>query len=373
MRSTDFDVIVCGLGAMGSATLLHLADRGHRVLGVDRFAPPHDRGSSHGRTRVIREAYFEHPVYVPLVQRAMSLWEALEERSGHALLRTTGALMLGPPGSRTVEGALRSAAEHGLPHERLTWEAVRRRFPAFHADDGVEGVWEPRAGALAVEACVQTQLGLARGAGARVHLDEPMLEWSPAGDGVEVRTASGRYAAGALVLALGAWLPEWMPRLPLEVERQVQLWFAPAADPALLRPGAFPVFIWERDDGATFYGLPDMGGGVKVARHRDGEATTAAELRRVVDEADVAEVRAFLAERIPAADGPLRDACVCPYTNTPDHHFLLDRHPEHPQVWLVSPCSGHGFKFAPAIGELVAGWVESGTAPPELAPFRLRR
>jgi sarcosine oxidase len=372
MLRKHLEVIVAGLGAAGSAVLLHLADRGVRALGLDRFTPPHTLGSSHGLTRVIREAYFEHPGYVPLVQRSFALWRALEERTGRALLHTTGAVTLGADGSEAVQGALRSAREHGIPYERLEAAQIRARFFALEPGPGVVGVWEPHAGALAVEACVQAHLDAARAGGAEVRFEEPVLGWREDGAGVEVETPRGRYVAGSLVLAAGAWMPGLVPSLPLQVERQVQCWFDTVGDPALLRPGRFPVFLWQQDDGSMFYGLPDLGDGVKVARHRGGERTTPAGVRRAVDLADVAEVRRFLADRIPVAAGPLRASSVCLYTNTPDHHFLIDRHPEQPGVWLVSPCSGHGFKFAPVVGERVAEWVVSGSPPPDLAPFRFR-
>jgi sarcosine oxidase len=265
MRTNHHDVIVAGLGAMGGATAYHLARRGIRVLGLDRFAPPHALGSSHGRTRVIRQAYFEHPAYVPLVQRAFTLWRELEAETGRALLRLTGAVMLGGPESEAVRGTLRSAVEHRLPHERLSADEVRRRFPAFRPDAEMVGVWEPAAGALAVEAGVRAHLEAARAAGAELRFGEPVLEWRAKGGGVEVVTERGLHSAGSLVLAAGAWMRELVDWLPLQIERQVQCWFRPAGDGALLRPGRCPVFLWELPNGMVFYGLPDFGEGVKAA------------------------------------------------------------------------------------------------------------
>lgn len=374
MTDARFDVIVAGLGAMGGAAAHHLARRGLRVLGFDRYAPPHALGSSHGRTRIIREAYFEHPVYVPLVQRAFALWRELEAEAGRALLRTTGALMLGRPDSQAVRGTLRSAEEHGLPYERLSAAELRERFPALRPAPETVGILEPRAGALDVEAAVRAHLDAAHGHGARLRFDEPVVDWGAAGGGAWVRTPAGRYHADALVLAAGAWMTELAPTLPLSVRRQVQLWFRPAREPDRLRPGAFPVFLWELAPERVFYGLPDLGDGVKVARHHGGAPVAAlAGVRRDVDPGDVAEVRGFLRQCIPAADGALLEASVCLYTNTPDGHFLIDRHPQHARVWLVSACSGHGFKFAPVVGEQIAAGVTTGRIAPELAPFRLAR
>jgi sarcosine oxidase len=357
---------------MGGATAFHLARRGLRVLGLDRFRLPHTLGSSYGRTRVIREAYFEHPSYVPLVQSATNLWRELEERSGRELLRVTGAAMLGSADSAAVRGSLASARQHGIPHECWSAEEVQRHFPALRPEPDMVAVWEPGAGALAVEDCVTAHLEAAQQSGAELRFDEAVLEWRASADGVEVVTEHGRFAAGALVLAAGAWMPTLVPWLPLTVTRQVQLWFRPAATAALLQPGRFPIFLWELPTGELFYGLPDFGDGVKAARHHGGEVSSALATRREVDDNDVSEVRRFLDRYIPAANGPMVEASVCLYTNTPSGHFLLDRHPEHPTVWLMSPCSGHGFKFAPAIGESIARGVVSNERPRELEFFGLQ-
>ena len=210
-----YDAIVVGLGAMGSAALRALSRRGWRVLGLDRFAPPHDRGSSHGQSRIIREAYFEDPSYVPLVRRAYLLWEELERESGRKLLLPTGGLMIGPPDGVLVAGALRSAREHQLAHECLDAIAMRKRFPIFHAGDEVVGVWEPRAGVLSPEASIEAFLTTARRHGAEVRVNEPALSWSAGETGVRVTTAGGRYAAGRLILCAGAWIPGLLRDLAL--------------------------------------------------------------------------------------------------------------------------------------------------------------
>lgn len=367
------DVVVIGLGAMGSAIARALARRGQRVVGLDRYAPPHTFGSSHGRSRIIREAYFEEPAYVPLVQRAYELWEELAAESGRPLLRRTGGLMIGPPESLLVRGARCSADAYRLPCEMLSAEEIHRRFPAFAPDPGTVGVLEPRAGVLFPEACIEAALQGAARAGADLRVDEEALEWSADGDGVQVRTTRGAVSAGQLVIAAGAWLARLMPELPLTVERQVLHWFAPSRDHALLGPDACPIALWQFEDSRLFYTFPDLGDGVKAAIHHDGETTDTERVRREVTADDEAEVRSLVARFVPAAAGRLRESCVCLYTNTPDHAFLIDRHPQHAQVLLVSPCSGHGFKFAPAIGEAVAGLVTEGAARFDLRPFSIDR
>jgi sarcosine oxidase len=367
------EVLVAGLGAMGSAITRALARRGRRVVGLDRFAPPHGLGSSHGRSRIIREAYFEDPVYVPLVQRAYELWDELARESGRRLLAPTRGLMVGPPDGVLVRGALHSARVHGLDHEELKAAEVRRRFPAFTPETGMIGVLEPRAGVLFPEACVEAALEGAARAGADVRVDDEVQDWRADGLGVSVRSARGSWSADRLVIAAGAWLSRLVPGLPLTVERQVMHWFRPGHDPDLLAPRACPVALWEFAPGRVFYTLPDFGDGLKAAIHHEGEATDPDRVRREVTAEEQREAHALLARFIPAAAGEVRESSVCLYTNTPDLHFLIDRHPDHAQVMLVSPCSGHGFKFAPAIGEIVADLVTKGGSPFDLRPFSLAR
>ena len=367
------DVVVVGLGAMGSAITRALARRGRRVVGLDRFSPPHALGSSHGRSRIIREAYFEHPAYVPLVQRAYELWAELEAESSRVLLQRTGGLMAGPSDGVLVAGARRSAEAHRLPCEELSGEEIRRRFPALSPLPGMVGLFEPRAGVLFPEACIEAALAGAARAGATLRLDEAVESWTADERGVSVRTARDTWSADELVFAAGAWLPRLVPGLPLAVERQVLHWFEPLAGGTLLSPEACPIALWEFAPGRVFYTFPDLGEGVKAAIHHDGEPSDPEQVRREVGAEDVAEVRSLLARLVPAAAGRLRDSCVCLYTNTPDQHFLLDRHPRHPRILLASPCSGHGFKFAPVVGEVVADLLTSGRCRFDLRPFALDR
>src|SRR5213082_3276056 len=222
--ATRFDAIIVGLGALGSATAYHLAKRGKKILGLDRFNPPHALGSSHGQTRIIREAYFEHPLYVPLIQRAYELWAELEKQTGRSLLRQTGGLMIGRPDSAVVSGAKRSAEEHRLRHEILAAAEVRRRFPALQPTDEMLAVWEPRAGILFPETCIEAHLTMARKQGADLRTDEPAVSWEGEGGGVRVVTSKGAYQANQLVLTAGSWIPSLLRdlQLPLVVERQVQ-------------------------------------------------------------------------------------------------------------------------------------------------------
>jgi sarcosine oxidase len=368
------DVAIVGLGAMGSAAAFALAGRGRDVIGFDRFTPPHPFGSSHGDSRIIREAYFEDPVYVPMVQRAFELWGTLERLSGTTLLQRTGGLMIGAPDSALVAGARRSAQLHGLPHAMLSASDIRARYPALNPQSDMVGVWEPRAGVLVPEACVAAQLDQARRRGATLRFDEAVEHWEIADGHVRLFTAGGRYAARQLIISAGAWVGSLLPglRLPFRIERQVLHWFEPVGDADSFRAERCPIHLWQFDGDRFFYGFPDSGGGVKLAFHHGGETTTAESARREVTAADVGDIRAAVRRFVPGADGRIVKSVVCLYTNTPDEHFWIDHHPQHPQVLVASPCSGHGFKFAPVIGEILADLVEERPPRFELDRFRWR-
>lgn len=363
-----FDAIVLGLGAHGSAAAYHLTKRGLSVLGLERFPRGHTLGSSGGLSRIIRLSYYEHPDYVPLLRRAWDLWRALEAESGEALLTQTGGLYLGRPDGDLVRGARLSARTHGLAHEDLDAEALRRRYPLLRIDDGWVGLFDVQAGWLAPERCIETHLAMAERHGAVLRFGEP-ARWERDGDGVRVTTARGTDHADRLVLAAGAWMPEVLPDLAphLWVERNVLFWFEPrerVADFASL-----PVWILEDDD-RLYYGFPyDPAHGFKLAGLHFGDRVdpnTVAREPRAIDEE---RVRAFLRRRIPSADGERRLAKVCLYTNSPDAHFIVDRASR--AVTYASACSGHGFKFASAIGELLARLVTTPDDPPAL--FRASR
>ncbi len=368
------DVAVIGLGAAGSAALLTLARRGVSVVGVDRYSPPHPHGSTHGRSRVIREAYYESPVYVPLVRRAAELWEALERDSGRRLLRRTGGLMLGPPDGELVRGSRSSAEVHGVPFELLDAAGIRGRFPAFEATAGTVGVLEHRAGFLDPEGCVESCLALAVRAGASLRLETMVTGWRRSRAGLVLATSAGTIECGAAILAAGPGAgPLVGAGIPLAVERQVMFWFEPRRNPAQFGADRLPVFIWEWAPGRLFYGVPDHGAGFKVAKHHEGENLAVDALVPSVADGEIEDMRQILRSTIPDAEGTLREAVTCLYTNTPDQHFVLGFHPEEPRMVLASACSGHGFKFASAIGEVVADLATVGTSRFDLTPFRVDR
>ena len=378
--SGSFDTIVLGLGGMGSAVVSHLAARGQRVLGLDQFTPPHEKGSSHGASRVIRQAYYEDPAYVPLLMRAFELWRQLERDSGQSLLTVTGALMLGTPGSAVVSGSLRSAREHGLPHELLDAGEIRRRFPPFTPPPGTVALHERNAGFLRPEAAIHAHLDQATRHGARLQCEEKVLDWNASLARVRVTTTRGSYEAAQLVIAAGPWATSLLAdlRLPLAIERQVQFWYAPPGGIAPFLPDRFPVWIWETEDGLHPYGLPALDGpaaGVKVALHHGGnrQSCTPDAIDRQVAEQEIAAMRRCLANRIPSLGDRCLNAVTCMYTNAPDGHFVMDRHPAHPEVLIVSPCSGHGFKFCPVIGEIVADLLARDLTAHQIQLFRFDR
>lgn len=361
MRGGAYDVIVVGLGAMGSAAARSLAARGARVLGLEQFGPAHALGASHGGSRIIRLAYYEDPSYVPLLRTAYELWARLEDASGRQLVSQCGALFLGPPDGEVFGGTLRAAREHGLDHEVLDAGEVRRRYEVLRPDDSMLGVHEDIAGIVSPEVGVQAHLDVAARAGADLRFDTPITSWTADGSGVAVETAAGALRAQRLILTPGAWAPDLLgrPDLPLHVERRLQLWFAPAARQTAF--AALPVWMWERADGLIFYGLPLRDGAAKVAIHDRGEPCHPDTVERAVDPAEVAQMRDVLRDAAPdlAAGGYVRGS-ACTYTLTPDHHFIVGPHPDHPQVSIACGFSGHGFKFAPVIGEVLADLALDG-------------
>jgi sarcosine oxidase len=377
-----FDVIVVGCGAMGSSASYHLARKGFKVLCLEKFSLNHPYGSSHGKSRIIRTAYAEHPKYVPLVQRAFELWLELQRDSNLKILTMTGALFVGSPESPLISGAKRSARWHSLQHEVLTHADIQARFPLFHPDPDQIGIFDPSAGMLYPENCIAANVDLALQSGAKFKLLEPLSEWNvsnqdssnPEGK-VRVRTKKGEYESDKLVFASGSWLTHLVKELnlPLQCERQVLLWFRPIKDPQKFRPERMPIFSWWEKSGANFYGLPDVGDGVKVVGHHGGEITDPERIRREVTEEDIRPVREFLSRRVPYANGEIISSQTCMYTNTPDSHFLIDFHPRHKNVLLVSPCSGHGFKFSSVVGEIVSDLLSQGKTRHDISLFKIDR
>lgn len=354
-----YDVVVVGLGGVGSATAAALAYRGQRVLGLDRHAPVHDQGASHGETRIVRKAYFEGAGYVPLLHRAYDLWDEL------GLLTRTGGLFLGAPDSRVLSGSLATAQQWGLAHELLDADEVHSRFPSVTPPAGVVGLLEADAGVVSPEAAVAAQLDRAARAGADLRHEEPVTSWSADAAGVRVTTAFRTYDAGAIVLAPGRWAPELLPDLPvpLRVEPRTMHWFAPTSGD--FTADRFPVWIWERPDGSTPYGVPDVGSGVKASVHHS--------TLRPADGWSGADVAAMLAPLLPGLGHRVRRSVPCSYTLTPDEHYVVGRHPGHDRVLVSCGLSGHGFKLTPVLGEALADLAVDGVTSYDLGLFDPQR
>lgn len=360
-----FDAIVVGLGGVGSAAACHLAARGQRVLGIEQFTPAHDRGSSHGSSRIIRQAYHEDPGYVPLALRSYEMWRQLERDTSTELLTITGGLFLGAESSGVVQGSLRSAQEHNLAYELLDAKEIQRRFPVLrpHADNCA--VYEKLAGFLRPEAAVAAHLGRAAQDGAALHFEEPVSDWEITSAGtVRVMTAKTTYEAGHLVIAPGAWASNLLKLpLPLHVRRKVMAWFDPVGGITEFRPDRSPIYIWQTRDDVVFYGFPATDCehcGVKAGVHSGGNICTPETIDRRVQNEDIDEIREILGAYIPSLNGKLLHAATCMYTMTPDEHFIVSQHPQHPQVTIACGFSGHGFKFAPVLGEALADLAIEG-------------
>ncbi|HEY7604375.1 MAG TPA: N-methyl-L-tryptophan oxidase [Gaiellaceae bacterium] len=351
--SEPFDVVVVGVGGFGSAALFHLARSGRRVLGIERFGVPNERGSSHGVTRIIRLAYYEHPSYVPLLRRAYELWRELEAAAGEQLLHVTGSVDAGARDSFVFEGSLRSCLQHGLEHEVLDAAEVNRRFPGYRLPAESASVFQPDGGFLLPERCIVAHVDAARRLGAAVRTNERVLEWESTGGGVRVTTDRAAYEAERLVLAAGAWEGE-LTGLPVEAERQVLAWLDPLT-PELFSPERFPVFNLIVDEG-RYYGFPVYGiPGFKLGRyHHLEEQGDPDELDCEPSERDEQVLRAVAERYFPEGAGPTSSLKTCLFENTPDEHFLLGLHPDHENVVVAGGGSGHGFKFASVIGEIVA-------------------
>jgi len=382
-----FDVIVLGLGAAGSATLYQLAKRGAKVLGIDRYAPPHAQGSTHGDTRVTRLAIGEGVHYTPLAKRSHQIWRELEAATGQELLTECGGLILSSgPDEKMFHGAsffpttVAAARRHGIPHELLAAADIRRRFPPFAIDDSTRGYFEPSAGFVRPEACVRAQLAQAEKHGAAVLRDEPVEGIEQSGSSVQVTTAKSRYAADRLVVAAGPWLTELLPELArhFKVYRQVLYWFDVEANFAAFTPDKFPIFIWELpEDGRGIYGFPAIDGprgGFKISTEQYLETTTPATVARDVTPEEIATmVRELVAPHIKGVGATCVKAVTCLYTVTRDFGFVIDSHPELNRIIIASPCSGHGFKHSAALGEAIGDLAAGQPSRFDLSAFTLAR
>jgi sarcosine oxidase len=374
LSAARYDAIVAGTGTMGSAALYHLARRGKRVLGLDRWELPHTHGSMHGRTRVIRLAYHEHLDYVPLLLRAYELWRDLERRAGRRLLHEIGSIEVGVPDGWIVAGAVHACEVHDLPYELLEPAEVTRRHPALRPGPGTVGLVQADSGYLLAEESVAAHVAQALAAGAELHIGERVVGWDASVDTVTVRTDAGSYEADRLVLAPGAWAPSLMQLPPelLRIERQVVGWFDPVRRDDLTSD-RLPVWVFE-DGEDVFYGFPALDQrGVKLGlMHHPGDAVDPDAVPPAAP-GETAALRAFLEQRLPDAAGELLEAQACLFTMAPDGAFVLDLHPDAPNVVIVSACSGHGFKFASVVGEIAADLAESGATPHSIDFLRYAR
>jgi len=367
-----YDVVVVGVGGMGSATLCHLARRGKRVLGLERFDVPNELGSSHGITRIIRLAYFEHSAYVPLIRRAYELWRELESEAGEQLLHVTGAVEGGP---RIFEGALRSCHEHDLPHETLDGREIRRRFPGYRLPPGLPLVYQPDGGFLLPERCIVAHAAEATARGAVIETNERVLEWSDGENGVRVRTDRRTVEAERIVFTAGAYSQE-VARLPpgsVTAQRQVLAWFQPF-EPDLFTPARFPVFNVALEEG-HLYGFPEFGiAGFKVGFYDpSGERAEPDRISRATRPADESVLRPFAERYFPAGSGPTLALKACLFELSSDEHFLIDRHPESELAVFGAGFSGHGFKFCSVVGEILADLALDGETRHDIEFLRLAR
>ena len=351
---TALRVAVVGCGAMGAATGWRLASRGVQVVCFDRHSPPHTLGSSHGESRIIRTAYFEGAWYVPLVQEAFPLWRDLEHESGARLLTMTGALMIGPQSAEAVVGAQAAAAAHGLNARVLDAGDLRGQYPAHVITDEDVAVLDVQAGFIRPEDAVAAMIDRIVALGGGIRRGVVVKDVSGKSEGVEVATDETRESFDAVVIAAGSWTRDLVP-LPLVVERQVMAWFEIAKEGRdWLTPERFPVFIRETD-GLDIYGVPTLdGASLKIARHHGGEVTDPESVRREVDDTELDPLRRFATTYLRGVTTRVVKTAACMYTNTPDEDFVIDLHPDDPRIVVISACSGHGFKFAPVIGEIAA-------------------
>ena len=374
------DVIVLGLGANGSSALYHLSKTNKKVAGIDRFAPPHSFGSSHGQSRIIRQAYYEDPVYVPFIKEAYRCWDEIERVSGKSLFLKTGGLMLGSSGADVVTGSRLSAETHGIAYEELGYADLKKRFPAFKPTPDTIGILEKEAGILFPETCITTWLEQAEKNGATLHYNEKVLKIIPLKDRVEVLTSRGKYTAEKCILSAGAWMKELVSGispellLPLTAARQPLYWFTNQNSrlQAGLLPGRMPVYLWEYLPKKMFYGFPDLGEGIKVAYHHGGAPLLPDELTQDVSSYERDDMKAIVDEYL-NLDAVFHASAVCMYTNTPDGDFIIDHHPDYKNIILASPCSGHGFKFSSVTGRILSELAIGEKTTMDIAPFSLRR
>ncbi len=370
----SFDVIVIGLGVMGSAAAYHLAADGYRVLALEQFELDHNRGSSNGESRIIRYAY-DHPVYVEMAKAAFPMWRALEAESGQQLMVQTGGLDFGPADSPTLLATRDNLWAAGVPYEWLTPGEVSRRLPQFRLDEGMMGGYQPDAGYLAASRCVVAQAQMAQKHGATLLTNTPVQKIDVLADSVRVQTADTHYEVARLVITVGPWASRILGNLglnlPLQATREELVFFEPR-DISQFLPDQFPIFIYHGKP--WFYGLPSVTGtGLKVAVHGRHEPTDPDTVRRTPDQDYIDHVRGFVRRHIPRGDGKVREARICMYTMTPDEHFVIDKHPAHNHVVIGAGFSGHGFKFGILVGRILADLAVRGETAHDIRLFSSQR
>ena len=374
MNNTS-DVIIIGLGAMGSATSMFLSHNGIKVIGFDSYSPPHEFGSSLGHTRVIREAYHEGTTYVPIVQRAYEIWFEMNENSKVPIIETYGGLLIGPK-TGDIENALKSANKYDIPIKKMTNDEISQKFSVLNPPKEYIGLLESRGGAVFVENSINHMLNTALNNGSIHKYNERVVRWSKKSNYYLVETNLGNYKAEKLVFSSGAWITKLIPtlKLPIKIERQVLFWFSPRKNPDKFKSINMPNSGWDLDNGLSFYTMPNLENrGFKVAMHHNGEFVDPDTLIRESNDSDLKMVRDFLEEYIPDGNGELIDSKVCMYTDTPDQDFLIDSHPDDENIIICSPCSGHGFKFTPAIGEICSSLIINNSTNFDLDKFSLER
>jgi len=369
-----YDLIVLGVGGMGASVVAHAAWSGLRTLGLEQYSLPHRRGSSHGFTRILRLGLHEKPTYVPLVMRAVELWKELGEKAGRPMFFQSGSVDVAPPESAIFKGSLAACQKHGIAHEVLDAKETQRRFPGIHPDPEMLTVHQPGSGFVLSDASIEAHLNLALAAGAELHGHETALGWDSQGELYSVQTDRGTYEARALVITTGAWARKLLPNAPIKAERQVVGWFQPRESPEFFTPARMPAWIVDSPALGHFYGLPIHSiPGFKLAKFVFGDVVDpGAEL--IPPQPQEEEVlRVFLRRYFPAADGPVLTLTAMFFENTPDRAFIIDQAPGQPGVWLALGFSGHGYKYAPAIGELMTNLVRKGESPFDLSPFKIAR
>jgi len=374
MNNTS-DVIIIGLGAMGSATSMFLSHNGIKVIGFDSYSPPHEFGSSLGHTRVIREAYHEGTTYVPIVQRAYEIWFEMNENSKVPIIETYGGLLIGRK-TGDIENALKSANKYDIPIKKMTTDEISQKFSVLNPPKEYIGLLESRGGAVFVENSINHMLNTALNNGSIHKYNERVVRWSKKSNYYLVETNLGNYKAEKLVFSSGAWITKLLPtlKLPIKIERQVLFWFSPRKNPNKFKSINMPNSGWDLDNGLSFYTMPNLENrGFKVAMHHNGEFVDPDTLIRESNDSDLKMVRDFLEEYIPDGNGELIDSKVCMYTDTPDQDFLIDFHPDDENIIICSPCSGHGFKFTPAIGEICSSLIINNSTKFDLDKFSLER